>query len=39
VEAENAPDGGAVLRVRFGAGARLEEAGGEPTVEALSRGS
>jgi two-component system sensor histidine kinase MprB len=39
VEAANAPDGGAVLRVRFGAAARLEEAGGEPTVEALSRGS
>jgi two-component system sensor histidine kinase MprB len=39
VEAANAPDGGAVIRVRFGAAARLEEAGGEPTVEALSRGS
>jgi two-component system sensor histidine kinase MprB len=37
VEAANAPDGGAVLRVRFGAAARLEEAGGEPAVGALSR--
>ena len=39
VEAANAPGGGALLRVRFGAAARLEEAGGEPTAETLSRRS
>ncbi len=32
VEAANAPGGGALLRVRFGDAARLEEAGGEPNV-------
>jgi two-component system sensor histidine kinase MprB len=37
VEATNAPGGGALLRVRFGAAARLEEAGGEPSV--VSSGS
>jgi two-component system sensor histidine kinase MprB len=39
VEAANAPEGGALLRIRFGSAARLEEAGGEPTAETLSRGS
>ena len=39
-EAANAPGGGALISVRFGAAARLgRETGGEPSVEAVSRGS